>query len=1124
MSRELTILSLAETAKSFCRKVVSVGVIRPKTIRARLFQILIVALGIVVAILTAVWRFSVVPALQLGVARGQQETARRAADQIEHFVNNRVQGLVTASQVSRFWEMDKEAQKEGLYRLLYLDPNIQEIGLVDRVGKEILRYSRTRVYNDEDLGSLAQDENFQKAMKEGTHIGQVYYGRTAEPFITVAAAVKLPGRKTSGVVIAEVTLKALWDAISHIKIGTSGHAFVVDQKGNLIAYPEYLKVLLLTNVSHLQEVKKFLSHPSQDPDFGEEVVGESGQKAISTFATVKGLNWAVLVEEPIEAALAETKTVERFGILILLVVTGAAFLISYFFSERIARPMRELEQRARLIAQGDLAQKLDIHASDEIESLADQFNRMAGALRESYQGLEEKIAERARDLSALYTALAPFASSDAGQVLQKVVERLKEATHADAVLIRVFDKETKSFHYPAHVGFPSSYLEATRDPEPGSAIGTAFTTGEPIIVADITQDPRLRRKRQLEAGFRSCVYLPLRVSEEFRGIVHLASRQIGHFSAEKGAHLMAIGRQMAIAMENRELFQDAERRAKEQEALNVIASATSQSLHLDETLQVALDKVLEVTGRERASIRLKDAVTGQVRLAAHKGFSPEEIETLLRRSQHKASEQVFASGQPLVINDPEELHGSQPLLQRSRFVAWIPIKAGTSVVGVLGVSAGRPIPFESREVDLLQAIGNVIGVALENARLFEETQRRSRELQALYTVTSVLNRSLDVAPLMRSALMTTLEVLNLDAGRLYVFDEKHDALYLTVHQGLPVEHISGMERYAPGEGVIGRIFVENRPLAFADMATDPNYAALARGRMGRSWGFRSAAGIPITIRESPVGVIYVYGRTIREFTSQDVELLSAIGGQIGFAIENARLFQELSKKAEELTRSNAELQRFAYIASHDLQEPLRMVSSYTQLLARRYAGRLDADADEFIRYAVDGVKRMQGLISDVLTYSRLGTREDNFERTDCSAVLSHVMANLKLAVEESGAVVTYDSLPTVMADRSQLVQLFQNLIGNGLKFRDHRPPIIHISARKAEKEWIFSIQDNGIGIDPQYAERIFVIFQRLHRKGEYPGTGIGLAICKKIVERHGGRIWVESELGEGATFYFAIPD
>lgn len=200
-----------------------------------------------------------------------------------------------------------------------------------------------------------------------------------------------------------------------------------------------------------------------------------------------------------------------------------------------------------------------------------------------------------------------------------------------------------------------------------------------------------------------------------------------------------------------------------------------------------------------------------------------------------------------------------------------------------------------------------------------------------------------------------------------------------------------------------------------------------------------------------------------------------------------------------------------------------MVSSYVQLLARRYKNRLDSDADDFITFAVDGANRMQALIKDLLAYSRVGTKSKSLEPTSCKTVLDLTLANLQFALEENSARVTHDPLPTVQADQSQLIQLFQNLIANAIKFRGEDSPHVHLAAERHENEWLFSIRDNGTGIDEEYGERIFEIFQRLHGRNDYPGTGIGLAICKKIVERHGGRIWVVSNPGDGSTFYFTLP-
>jgi hypothetical protein len=233
---------------------------------------------------------------------------------------------------------------------------------------------------------------------------------------------------------------------------------------------------------------------------------------------------------------------------------------------------------------------------------------------------------------------------------------------------------------------------------------------------------------------------------------------------------------------------------------------------------------------------------------------------------------------------------------------------------------------------------------------------------------------------------------------------------------------------------------------------------------------------------------------------------------------------ELARTNTELIRSNKELELFAYAASHDLQEPLRMIKSYLQLIQRRYQHKLDKNADEFIWFAMDGANRMEMMIGDLLAYSRITTQVKPFERCDCKEILLEVLTNLQVSIKESEAIVTYDNLPVLVGDRNQLWRVFQNLIANAIKFRSDKPPHVHVGVQKKEKEWEFAVRDNGIGIPQEAYERIFMIFQRLHTHKEYKGMGIGLALCKKIIEHHNGRIWVYSVIGSGSSFFFTLPD
>lgn len=271
------------------------------------------------------------------------------------------------------------------------------------------------------------------------------------------------------------------------------------------------------------------------------------------------------------------------------------------------------------------------------------------------------------------------------------------------------------------------------------------------------------------------------------------------------------------------------------------------------------------------------------------------------------------------------------------------------------------------------------------------------------------------------------------------------------------------------------------------------------------------------------GLKFFHSYMVPEYDGNEIESLLVVSHDV---TNRKQLEEELKETVKELKHSNDELQQFAYVASHDLQEPLRTIASFTQLIERRYRGKLDSDADEFMEYIISAAKRMQTLINDLLNYSMVTTRKKEFELINTEETIKSVLNNLKTTVHENNAEVTYENLPKIMADSGQMVQLFQNLIGNAIKFKKPEiPPKIHIKACKNENkdEYIFSVADNGIGMESQYVERIFTIFQRLHTKEEYEGTGIGLAISKRVVERHGGHIWVESEPGKGSTFYFTVP-
>ena len=439
--------------------------------------------------------------------------------------------------------------------------------------------------------------------------------------------------------------------------------------------------------------------------------------------------------------------------------------------------------------------------------------------------------------------------------------------------------------------------------------------------------------------------------------------------------------------------------------------------------------------------------------------------------------------------------------------------------------------------DVVRMVGSYTDIT-DRKRVEEELKRQNLRSQLFAEITLKIRESLQIDEILQTTVTEVQKLLKADRVLIFRLETNGSGTVVqeAVLPGWPV--ILGENIFDPcfKEEYLER-YRQGRISAIEDI--EAAHIQACHREFLQKFAVRANLVVPILVREGIWGLLLAHQCAApRQWNNFETELLQQLANQIGIALSQAQLLEQETRQSQELARSNADLEQFAYVASHDLQEPLRMVTSYLQILEQRYKNKLDANADQFITYAVDGARRMQTLINDLLNYSRLSSRGQPFMLVDCNVVLEGAIANLQLAIAESKAVVTHETLPQVMADATQLTQVFQNLIANAIKFCQNQQPRIHIGVAKGDTnldgeslnvipsadEWLFWVHDNGIGLESQYAERIFIIFQRLHGRDKYPGTGIGLAICKKIIERHGGRIWVESKPGQGSTFYFTIPD
>ena len=587
----------------------------------------------------------------------------------------------------------------------------------------------------------------------------------------------------------------------------------------------------------------------------------------------------------------------------------------------------------------------------------------------------------------------------------------------------------------------------------------------------------------------------------------------------------------------------AELLATENALLAEIGRIISSSLNIDDVYERFAQEVKRLVPFDRIAISVVDFNTETFENAYVFGVfaAGREIGDRVLLEGTMLEQAIRRRDAVILQGDVNELSQKYPRMVRSglKSVIAAPIIFQNEVLGVLHLRSLEQNAYVEHHLDLIRKVAAQIAPAVANSQLYAENmtaaaeaQRLAAENAAIAEIGRVISSSLDIEDVYALFAQDTIALVPFDRLSINLIDHEAGEFTTAYVAGAEVAGRSVGDTTRLAGTYTERVLLDRKTLAF-----HPGSREAMLGRfpgLGNEYdaGLRSFLSVPLIYNDRVIAALNFRSMDEDVYTHHGVEIAELIGAQVAGAIANSQLHANtleadriLQQQAEELTRSNAELEQFAYIASHDLQEPLRVISGYVTLIEDRYGDRIDEEGREFIGFTTDAVHRMRTLIDDLLNYSRLESHGSAFESVDVNGALSNALADLEVSINETNAEITSEPLPEdVHGDPVQIAQLLENLIANAIKFRkDDVAPQVHVSCQHQEGAWSFAVADNGVGIRSRYQDRIFGMFKRAHKRSKYPGTGIGLAMCSKIVERHGGSIWVESEVGEGSTFRFTIP-
>jgi signal transduction histidine kinase len=924
--------------------------------------------------------FYMVGQIQRDAAALQSELASVTAEQIRDFVRRKIERFSDNADALSLYPSGSKEQQLLLGLLVKNDSSFSEASIINSDGMEVVKVSDRKVFFPSDLTDQSQSLKFIKALKGDDYVSRVYTSDRAQPYVTVAIPLWGGAQSVVGVVSAEADLSFLWEVIGKIRFGTAGYAYLVDEHGNLIAHRDATLVLKRLNLRQVDGVKKFLRNPTRaDVAPAYEGRGLLDRPVLVTYAPVAQLGWSVILEEPVDAALANVKVLQRSAIAFLAVglLIGAAVIA--WVSQKITRPIEELRRGIATIGGGNLEHRANIRTGDEIEELATEFNKMTAALQNSHATLEQKVEQRTKEISTLYSVTTAVNESLAlNDILNGVIPKTTEIFGFESIRVFLFNDEGDKLELRASYAKDPEHKTAIRSVKRGQGvIGRVAETGEPMFFEDVRTDPQYKE-----------------------------------------------------------------------------LSATKATLNAD-----------------------------------------------------------------------------------LGFFAVIPIKTHARIFGVILFSAQSPRTLSNDETRLLTSMSEQLAVAVEKAKLFRESETRAQQLSVLNSIGKAVSQSLNLEMVLNAAINKMTEALNFDASWIYILDSTEAELHLRAHQGLGAEAARALDQRKLSTGISGKIFQTGERLIFEDFQNDPQYKQLStHGRMP-SMGFVGSVGVPIKAKDRVIGVLHLANKVKRHFTTDELKLIESIAQEIGVAVENARLFEQVNQKTAELAQMNEELQEanqaksdFISAMSHELRTPLNVIMGNAELMGDSFFGEVNDDqknATMKIRYHAEFLLK---LVNDVLALSRIDAKKMSLElaAVNIQEIVNHVQSHIEQLNRAKGLKICWDiepGLPDIVTDATKLEEILQNLLGNAFKFTPQGRIDVRIRNLRQRGGIEFRVADTGIGIEAQDLGRIFRAFEQIKEAhtGEFNGVGLGLNIVKNYLHLMNGDIRVESRLGEGSTFTFWVP-